>query len=367
MLFVVQEDLAPFCTSAGGSEIEGLQNLLLSTRRGEHAMIASPIVLELLAKNESLGARERSMAKYLLSKKAEINQLLGLVQNKVYVHADRGRSLRRDRGDWFIGAAELATKFTSKVILLAENMVDAELYEIAANHYRVIERLKGVGVSVLCRGGGGSQLDVELNANLSAGLATVVLSDGDKFYPNQPLSEVAQRCRGLVESGIGLSWHHSLSCYSAENLVPPALYSEVCESEDRHSECERVSLIDLHSRPLGHKASMFFSWKTGINLSDIFEFSDQNKRIFWNNVVSSINSTTNCMHSRCVEEGVCQLRPCKCVLANGFGKNCLRLVSGWIKDRGIHESSRIFKDSEEWMSIGKLVFEVGLSFPPQRI
>lgn len=353
----------PICLESGGQGLEGIQNLLLAVRRGEHALVAPILALEHLARNPALGDRERATAKYLLNRRSELFQLERLVDLKVRVHArNLGPKLSRSGSAWELSAGELAKKFTNKVAILAENMVDADLYSLAGKHYLIQQRVNGVSISTLQRGGGGSQLDVELCASLKAGQPTIAVSDGDKNYPGQLMSDVAYRCSELVESCLGVGWHFSIDCYAAENLLPINLYLEVCKHEGRHEEVGRL----IHIDSFGEKPSDYFNLKSGLSLRQIFNFLDESKRQYWLALAAKMNHGSY-RFDTCLESSRCMETPCKCVLSEGFGEGALRLIRDWAFERSPHQSHSFLKNSQKWLDLGKLIFEVGLALPQQRI
>jgi hypothetical protein len=363
MLFVLSDEIAPVCLEAGGANIEGIQNLLLAVRRGDHALSASRTVLQNLSANAALGERERATASYLLNRRMELHQLERLVSRKVIIHSREGfPSLRKIGDTWELAASELAEKFTGKIAILAENMIDAELYALAAEHYRISQHIKGIAISSVQRGGGGSQLDVELKSNLRTGQTTIAVSDGDKKYPSQAPGDVAKRCVALVNSAIGVGWHAGIDCYAAECLIPVDVYANACAHDDRHSEVDRINKLDA----LGQKPSDYFSWKSGISLSHIFNFVDEQMRSYWLDVSAKLSKTRPAM-TPCLEAAECSTDPCDCVLSKGFGDASLRLVRDWVALRSHRESFFAFRNAEKWLSLGKIVFEVGLALPRQRI
>lgn len=367
MLFILDEDIVPVCSFLEGSKIEGLQNLLLSVRRGEHALVGPSAAFDALAGNQALGLRERAMAQHLLGRRSELGRLPGLVKRKVTVKADSAfRTAVRNDDSWCISVDQLARRFTSKIALLAENILDAELYLIAAEHYRSDVGLRGLICSSTPRGGGGSQMDVELDRILGNGGSAVAISDSDRFHPSDQPNAVALRCQELSRRDGVICWHYCLSCYAAENLVPSGVFLEACRGAAKFDEVERINKIDKTCALDGRPPSQFFSLKDGLTLSKIFSFANREKRQSWLAVVSEL-SRNNHQYSDCVEAGACEKVNCACVISAGFGAGCLRLIKDWCDNTSFNRSKQAFGTSSEWIEIGRLVFEAGLAFPPQRI
>lgn len=363
MLFEIDDGLCEVAQSKHSPDLEGLQALLLAVRKGRHAVVASEAVFRGLAVNSDLGAPERATAKNLLNRLSELRNIGRHVTRRVRVYSSVDCShLAADGDGWSLPASILSSRYVHTAVLLAENAVDADLFVASASHYRIFSGVKGVCVSLLPRGGGGSQIDVEFNASVRAGQSVLAVTDGDKWYPSQRPSKVSERCANIVAATEGIAWHICLDCYHAENLIPLSVYERACKDNDRFEEIKRIELINSKGGDPGD----FFGWKDGLCFGQILKIEDQDARRFWFGVLEALDFSSEGIKG-CLPSRRCGSNPCTCILSKGFGKEALKHVRDWMNEQSFHESFKLFRNSEKWLAVGRAAFDIGFAFPENRL
>lgn len=369
MLFVLSDDLIPFCSAGDGPELNGLQNLLLAARQGHHALSGRHAIFSSLSKNKNLSQRERAIALSLANRRAELPLLERQIKTKIVVKAkiEHSSSLRATGMDWEVAIGSLSTKYFGALVVLAENLIDAELYREAGKHYKTSKRLNGVSICSSARGGGGSQIDVELKNILNEGIPAFAITDGDRTSPCKDQSVIAKRCDALLQNNLGIGWHISLDEREIENIIPPNVLLEVADPALGPRAHESIRAVANVQDQIGSCANKFACLKHGQTLKKAFSLATNSEGKYWLNVASAIKDQRSTKFRDCLANEQCSEEMCSCYITNGFGETVLIQVKRWLAERSTHESLRSFSNSETWMKIGARVFEASVAFKPERI
>lgn len=369
MLFVLSDDLLPFCSIQSGQELEGLQNLLLCVRQGQHAITGSHKIFSALYKNSNLAQRERATALSLANRRTELPLLEALVKYKIMVTADFSfqSPKRLNNFCWKISICSLNSKFLTPLVVLAENILDAELYQHASLHYQASKRINSVKIKSLARGGGGSQIDVELKNLLSEGTPVFAITDGDLIFPSASSSTISNRCEKLISDEIGLGWHFSLPSREIENIIPLDVLHLVADPENSSNAYESIKNISNLENRVGACPSKFTCFKKGQKLTQVFASKNKNEKAYWLSVAVAVKHRRPESFSNCLSQGSCESNPCSCSISNGFGDAVLAQVKNWLTERSTHDSLRNFSSSETWMEVGEMIFDAGIAFKPEKI
>lgn len=369
MLFSLSDELLPFCASDGGPELDGMQNLLLSARQGRHALTAKKAVFLSLSKNQALSARERATAQGLANRSAELPLLERAVNNKVLVSPRPIRKISRSANGfaWEIDVRELKSKFLNSLVVLAENAIDAELYQHAAIHYQTKNKIKGVVSCSSARGGGGSQIDVELQGLLTEGTPVFAITDGDFLFPGMEPSVLSTRCAELVDEQNGIAWHYGLPTRDIENIIPVDILSDVADRANSQNALNSTQQLTAATEKLKSCPCDFSCFKKGATLSKIFKSENEKERAYWIMVATAVKHHHPHTFQDCIEQGSCDKKDCVCILSHGFGENVLRQVKKWIVEKTPHNALHSFGTSKVWMSVGEMVFDASIAFRPANI
>lgn len=367
MLFVLSDDLLPFCTAQSGPEIEAIQNLLLCARNGHHAITGPHFVFQALSKNRNISDRERAISLSLANRRTELPLLEQRIRYKVLIgnSYNSGKPTRRTDFTWEVNIREFNEKFLSSLVILAENMIDAELYRHAANHYQIEEKINGVVSRSIPRGGGGSQIDVELANILENGVPVLAITDGDLGFPGARSSVISDRCSALVAEERGIGWHFTVPAREIENIIPLNVLLEVSDPKNRSG--AHASLEELNQCASGDSLpSRYACFKQGRTLSQIFAAERQEERGYWIGLASKLQDSRPA-YRECLARKFCELEPCSCRINLGFGESVLSQVRKWLTERSSHESHKSFSSSEIWMHLGSMVFDLSIAFKVERV
>lgn len=369
MLFVLSEDILPFCNEKSGPELEGLQNLLLCVRQGRHAVTGPYSVFRALAENRNLAHREQATAKGLANRRTELKLLEQIIRQKVFINLrtdSRSLEILPDNS-WQICISELNSKFLSELVVLGENIIDAELYQQAGRHHKIKHKIKGVDLRSSARGGGGSQIDVEFCRLLDDGIPVFAITDGDFKFPCMPPSVTSARCHKLVSDERGLGWHFMLPVREIENIIPDTVLLEVADQKVARDAHDSVMPLSGTSTTDANSPRCYTCLKSGITLSEAFASEKADERTYWVGVAQIIKNKRPKKFSECLDQNSCSADQCLCRINVGYGKDVLTQVKKWLASRSCHSSLQQFDKSDVWMRIGALIFDAGVAFPPSNI
>lgn len=369
MLFILTRSIIPFCDAISGEELDGLQNLLLSVRQGHHAISGPYEAFKKLSNNNNLSARERATALSLANRRSELPKLEEIIKHKIFVEATVAPKSPRRLNEycWSVEAKDLSRNFLSCLVVLAENIVDAELYQRAALHYRIANNITGLTIKSQARGGGGSQIDVELNSLLKSGTPVIAITDGDCNFEHAPASVISERCNDLVNNNSGIGWHTPVPAREIENILPHDVLSEVADPQISDEAYRTVKQLAQAKSKDGVCPSRFSCLKSGTTLSQIFNINNDAERTYWLNIAEKIKNQKSHLFNSCLSNSSCEKNVCECIVNKGFGNAVLVQVKLWMEHRSPHESLKKFKENEIWLDIGSRVFETGAAFSPKNI
>jgi hypothetical protein len=370
VLFILSEKLLDICSKANGAELDGLQNLLLSVRQGRHAISGKKALFSTLAKNNALSNRERATALNLANRSAELPLLERTVKNKILVLPHLDQKLLREGGEfgWQVDVKELRFKFLDSLVVLAENSTDAELYRRAAMHYQISRKIKGVLPCSSARGGGGSQIDVELKNLVADGIPVFAITDGDYLFPGMGESHTASRCAALVGEQRGMSWHYGLPTREVENIIPVDILFSVSDPANSDRALSSTKQLESTTEKLKSCPCNYVCFKKGITLARIFESENPGEREYWLSVAEAMKHLRSKSFQQCLQNGSCgRGEACDCEVSHGFGENVLRQVKAWIDEQSSHSSLQRFGKSKVWMGIGEMIFDASIAFRPANV
>lgn len=367
MLFVLDRSIGPACDAVAGPEIEALQNLLLAVHKGVHALVAPYDILLRLSRNRVLAERERAIALRLANRSAELPILDRAIKYKVVVVGDDESISDDPTGFTYSVKLKLLGDIpSSPSIVLAENSIDAELFMVSAQHSRIHNRLTSLAVNGLARGGGGSQIYVELDQIYRANGIAAAITDGDIRHPHAPKSDVSKKCDLIVARKSAFCWHRIIPAHEIENIIPLNVYGKAIDLTISGPACESLRRLDSLVGAVSHNPIFYVCYKSGRRLCDCMHSSDLNEKNYWRSVADNLR-VTNAALTECVKEGACLGNSSGCQISHGFGKNALHLVKSWLEITSHHKSLEQFKKSEAWMSLGKFVFDITVAFRRESI
>jgi len=306
-------------------EWDGLVNLAIAAREGNHYLIAPRLLAEELSKHERLGPREKSLYRTLCERYSTLAGMANSVATRVRVTRD----LVPARG--FCAAIEEIRlpltffAFSSSIqpsLLLCENLDDSRLIYEFARTFANIEHLAAIKTKLEMRSGGGSTTaDVAADVLDNVKRLIFAVVDSDRDSPAAPIGVTAQRVKRVFDSrNQVISQLIVLSGRELENLLPDDFYREKFGGHPDHG--DSANFITSLSEHGCVEARLHIDIKEGLKLCDLLgsvgRSSDFNA--VWGGVVALIaERRLPCSEpcSLCAGDEICRTpSSCVCVLTS---------------------------------------------------
>ncbi|GAB3685394.1 hypothetical protein [Salinisphaera aquimarina] len=301
-------------------ETAGVENLFLSCAEGTHVAIADRNTLKALLNFTHLSSRALGSIRNMLSKFSFIANLEKEISFYVQISSDTAdpeftEDLWKLPLSWF-SDSQLCTR----TILLAENLNDAFFYAFSSPVLsRHADLLKELTVNYeLVNGGGDTTADVLAHV-ADEKRFTICVTDSDQYSPGASEKRTARRCRAVIRA---CRWPCDLAVINArtvENLIPPAMVRASTNSPHAHRAANDVEyLLANDLLPVAR----FSDLKSGLHLSKIFSYTDQNAIADWKLLGERLVGHGQ-LDERCIEQWSCQHDRHNC------DQNCCRIVAGY--------------------------------------
>lgn len=346
-----------------------LDAIATSACAGRHVLFGSLAVLDWVQSQE-IGIASRAICQKIKNNRSELKSLRSKVGRKIIIGAYPDAIKSDDNEIWHVSLNALLYNPFSAAVLLTENHVDANLYKLAATHYRM-----SIGVDASYRanlsvqGGGGNQIHPTF-VNLvgeKCGFCLVV-TDTDKDYPSALSSDTSRKCANLSSKREWIVAHLEVPARELENIIPFNLLSDSIYADggavDLHNginQIESVGRVNVQMLLYGDlKKGTTRYWARG-------NHGNLEKKKYWNILA---NSKVGCTNPECDEH--CNARSkddCKCFLISSLGDGIADKFLEYSRTKGAHELFKRVKTSSnasQWLSIGKSVFEWGIALPVSR-
>jgi len=254
------------------------------------------------------------------------------------------------------------TEIIQKTILLTENLIDADFYQMVGRVYATRERLLGVRINLELRGGGGNTTANEYqNLQNASRRICLCIVDSDKKCPNDAVGETARRVLGVNDSSKLLCNVVVTTCREAENMLS-SRQLELVSSGDRNRMMAWTALEHIERSPFA-KTCLYIDLKKGLELKEIYSTPNSNPRQYWEPLIPRIAQVIKYPgDSQCIVSGTCQKHEeCKCEFIPGFGNSILDNVTNELLHLSTHKLSESVSPNteEEWLNIGAAVLTWG--------
>lgn len=343
----------------------GIDTICLSVARGEHFLIASRILIARLEKEQSLSITTRGIFSRIRS---EYTFLVGMLKNFTYrvkVLAIPGSPNRVQEKTWTLPISHVAEKGIRPTVLLGENSNDGDIYIHAAEHYRIDIRNKDVMINLSPRNGNGASVSQEL-ARISRDEKEfcICITDSDRLSPKTNDGVIATATNRVVEHSRWVIKHHAAKSRELENALPSTLVHEAMLELGLN-----LSEFESYSEKLDQETISYADLKFGTNLNWILSRPENSPtREFWEKkskkIFEDYEDATNCvLTSKCTTEN------CKCYVVPKLAKDLAAHVQNLMNGSSSHEIYRKAKSSynfDDWLRLGKEVFEAGAAPKPMR-
>ena len=249
--------------------------------------------------------------------------------------------------------------------LLAENVIDAKVYLIAAKHHICANKLKGVSVAAIARGGGGSTIVPELaEITERSDRICFALTDSDRAWPAAGQSDTSKKCHRLVNQANSPVGHESIPVRELENLIPPSVLFDLGGSPDHVDSVQVFADLCVEIPAVRECCDI----KDGVCGSKVFGLAERTpEREF----LGSLLVRRHGKDSRCVQEEGCEQEQfggkCKCVCVPRVGPVAEKFHE-WIEGRSSQKALEAFTPPwrDAWLSVGAMVFSWCCARPRMR-
>lgn len=342
-----------------------IEQILISAFRGVHLVILGNVNLyEIFASNDfGLSVVSRAALDRIRSQYALRGAAISLVDEYIVVTVDQSISIAAPGISLPLSIA-IDINFLP-VVVLAENSIDAEIFEIAARHFVTNKRANGLNVNLVARGGGGSQIFPELeNSVLKDRRLTLVVTDADFKYPNADHSDTSKKCQRFTEEKGGICRHYIIPVREIENLIPEGVREELLIKSNSDAE-QRLRLV-CDAIP---EVQVFCDLKDGLAAARMFKLSVGPEFDF----IMKISKTAGGVDRRCQIQESCHAerqapeQRCQCILVPKIGALAPGFLS-WLKTQSNHKALEAFSGTfkDWWLEIGAIVFSRAVAEPRLR-
>ena len=363
MLFVFDEalerDLAQ-CVEISAARRTAISRILQAYIDGLHVVVIEPKLCRRVEADSHFSFDQRAAAKRARSRFADHSGLVEQVSVFARVVENDLQSPEIREGHWDVPLSWIVQRALSQVVLLAEDLTDTRVLKSAAEDYQRAGRHEGFKIRIEERaGGGGNTARVFEDEALVHQRITLCYVDSDRECPGGPLGETARRV-GEID-GQGMFDRVISKGRALENSIPWRLLDTVGSRRGLIPSAQLARVDGV--KP---SASQFLNTKRGCFGHDITRLGASRCGDYWQEVRIGLNCMVLCCIGSCLAERVGECESC---VSPGLGTGLLADVRDWLfersNDRKRHERYLDSVRADDWMEIGRWVFESGLGLLPQ--
>jgi len=369
MLIWLDDSVASACGSQCNFVCSGLSSIFQAFQRGEHLIHGSRLLFDTLAQSQQLAAWERRVAATLWQQSTQIGKLANNFTFRVIIVNTNGPLFEKtSQTEWRIQLKEIGSKGIRAPVLLAEDITDTRLFELAAWHY-------------IFNQGYGSALSIKLDPRMAGGKGNVFrqfrsllesarewclcLTDSDKMSPTgKPIGTSSRHLKKLPAafSTSAISEYAELPVREVENLIPFNLIEQSLRERDNDSFQRWIKLIEENQSP--DNIVNFADLKLGTAFSNIKSQPENSPNfIFWKQEIDRLINLGIGIHSEeCAHKSESQdkIQNCNCMITNAISTHLVELVIDYLDNIGKQQSYQMIKKSRNidgWLKIGRIVAE----------
>ena len=336
------------------SEIASLERLAGACFRGLHLLtIESPKVAVCLLEqpkgtfsSPAISIFKKSLSNYTFQGGLDTLKLVSIV-----IAPDAAVPSVLTRHKRVVSFSAMHSLSFESTTLLAENIVDAKIFEISGRHFLADRRIKGLTLAAVPRGGGGSTIVPELQEIVQQRKQVcLAFTDSDHSFPGCGPSSTSSKCAKLT-NGCAIVEHQELSVREVENLVPTNLLQEFADSIEIGAAVDcyiRILKVDLNIK-------RFVDIKDGLSGLAYFKLSGEcAQRLYLDGILDS-NSR---LQRRCKDREQCEFPGgrCHCAVIPRVGQVGTKFHE-WLSERSNHKALESISGHwrEYWLDIGETV------------
>lgn len=343
----------------------GIDTICLSVARGEHFLIASRMLINRLESDQSLSITTRGILSWIRSEYAFLAGMLRNFRYRIYVEATSGLPKKMPNNTWLLPISHVAEKGIRPTVLLGENSNDGDIYVHAAEHYRINIKNKDVLINICPRNGNGASVSQELaRITRDASEFCICITDSDRLHPLANEGTIATATKKIAENSDWVVTHHSPTSRELENALPSTLVYQAMEDiglpnlSDFENCSKRLDEETISHADLKHGTSLHWV-SSRLKNSPTYDFWEKKSKKAFYDYDASIN---------CLKESKCTAESCNCYVVPGIAKDLATHVHDLMKSASSHIIYQQAKSSynfEDWLRIGREVFEAGAA--PRRM
>lgn len=336
--------------------IRALENLLGAYQSRQHLVFSPMKELRALSSlvGPHLSAPSRAMLQTMLNNAVEQKQFVDSLEYKVVVFIDSARpQISRNGKVWHVSLDFIADSGILQSAFIGENELDAQLFLLLAELYRIKYKFRGYGIRGRPKGGGGSTLPGEIETYLKVERSPCLsISDSDKFHPNADVSDTVKKCTKIVQEQHRIVEYIWLEEREVENLLPWKILEKIVDVSTFLDACDGLFARNPTVLP-------YADLKHGVGLRWI-KCRDVPTRKFWQTVENGLErNMKSCMTCKgSMPEGDLT---CRCTHIGGFGPALLDKCVNYIKENSMPLVLRLFDEDLRWEPIGKVAFNFAVN------
>ncbi|HCU85820.1 hypothetical protein [Methylophilus sp. UBA6697] len=239
-------------------------------------------------------------------------------------------------------------------VLLCENLIDCDVLDLAAAHYRLKNGYNGTGVNIDKRLGGGGTTGAVLKRIITeAAQLSICIVDSDRYCPTSAMGSTYKACNAELKAGVWNARLYSTSGRELENDIPfKILQNSLAEVDDLNANIQK-----LFENKSSVRLWKYLDLKDGVHSEWVFKLNNPSSD-FW--IVDDLIKHDEC-NPDCVGPKACKKKSVDChngVIFNGIGKTILDHVSAWGEKNSGQKSleSATGDNSDDWFTLGRHVF-----------
>ncbi|WP_261499140.1 hypothetical protein [Acidovorax bellezanensis] len=363
MWLEIDESLVDLYPTATASQCAALEAIALSVFHGKNSLYAKKRTLEWICAQQ-LSQAAKSVCLRIKNRLSEYASLRDFIKIKIIVvSSDRELSFN-DAGLWELPLSALENNPISTCTLLAENLSDADIYLIAAEHYRRHNKINGLITNLTPIGGGGNQIyPAFLRFVDRKETFCLSVTDTDKDYPSAESNDASKSCKALAGERRWIADHIDVPARELENILPVNIVEDAIFNDD--------GCVELHERFSKVKggtenspdALLYCDLKKGTKFLWAGDaHGNKDKARFWTDFLGSKNPPINGCGNGCNEK-------CECFMIESLGERIAekflehcRKISGQKQ----YERMKTSANADQWLEVGKVVFDWGVAIPRSR-
>lgn len=364
MWLEVDESLVDLYPTLNESQCAAFEAIALSVFHGKNSLFAKKRTLDWMM-GQGLSKPAKSVCLKIKNRLSEYSSLRDIIESKIII-IDSYNDVEIDEyGFWKLPLNVLENNPVTTCALLAENLSDADIYLIAAEHYKKYKKINGLVTSLTPIGGGGNQIYPAFMRFVERKEGFCLsITDTDRDYPLAESNDTSKNCKILAEERRWIAAHMDVPARELENILPINLVEDAI-FEDRGA-------VDLHRRfekikekVAGNPVALLycdlkmgtkFSWSSNLH-------GNEEKERFWKTFLDSKNPPLTGCGNNCGDQ-------CECLMIDSLGERVADKFLDFCRKNSIqkqYERMKTSSNADQWLEIGRAVFNWGVATPRSRI